>query len=186
MSDLKDLITGPPVHQRHMELQTYPAGEDKVVVEGWLKDERFISGYRWSGDPQPPGIVHWMSVRLLVGNWPLTILDAEAEMPGVPNELCLDTINSVKKVIGIKIVSGYSDEVRRLLGGVAGCTHLTHLLVVMGPAALHGVWTHWSRQARPKPKKMEEIRGLSYLLNSCQLWAEDGPFLRRIKAELEK
>ncbi|MBF0528865.1 MAG: DUF2889 domain-containing protein [Deltaproteobacteria bacterium] len=186
MTSIKDLITGPPIHQRHIEIRTYPASNDQVVVEGWLKDERLISGYRLSGEPLPSGIIHWMCIRLLVGDRPPTILDAEAEMPGIPHELCEETRDSVKKVIGLPIVSGYSEKIHALLGGVAGCAHLTHLLVVLGPAAIHGVWTKSSQQSRPRPEKIEEIPGLRYLVNSCRLWAEDGVFMRQLKNSLKK
>jgi hypothetical protein len=80
MGNLKNLIHGEPVHERRLELRTYPLEEDKIVVEGSLKDDRLRKGYHWDGRPRPKGTVHWMCVRLLVGGWPLTILDAEADM----------------------------------------------------------------------------------------------------------
>ena len=184
MSRLKNLITEDAVHERRIEVRTYPAKDDRVVVEGWLRDERFCQNFHWSGKERQPGIVHHMCVRMLVGDWPLTILDAEAEMPGVPESLCLETKNSVEKIIGMKIVGGYSDEVRRRLGGVKGCTHLSHLIVVMGPAALHGFWAQAMRRPQPVPESVDKIPGLELLVNSCQLWAEDGPFLEMIKQEL--
>ena len=92
MSRLKDLIREAPVHERRLTFKTYPLENDRVIVEGWLRDERFAAGFHWNGQSRPPGVVHWMCVRLLVGGWPLSILDAEAEMPGVPHELCPTTL----------------------------------------------------------------------------------------------
>ncbi|MFH1138371.1 MAG: DUF2889 domain-containing protein [Pseudomonadota bacterium] len=186
MSRLTELITGPPVHERRLEIKTFPANDGQVLVEGWLRDERLVDGFHWNGGARPAGTVHWMCVRLLVGNWPLKILDAEAEMPGVPHEMCPTTLDSVQKIVGLPIVSGYSEEVRRRLGGVAGCTHLTHLIVVMGPAALHGLWTQASTQKTPPPRSWEEMPGRPYLVNSCKLWAEDGPLLRLAKEFFDK
>lgn len=186
MSRLKDLIRESPVHERRLEFRTYPLEDGRLLVEGWLRDERLIPGYYWNGRQRPPGVVHWMCVRLLVGGWPPSILDAEAEMPEVPHELCPGTLESVKKVIGLCIVSGYSEEVHKRLGGIQGCAHMTHLITVMGPAALHGYWTHYSRHRRPPPRSLEEIAGLSYLINSCKLWKEDGPMMDMIRTELEK
>ena len=184
MSMLKDLIKGAPVHERRLELRTYPLDNDQLIVEGWLKDDRLIQGYHWNGKLLEPGAVHRMCVRMLIGGWPVTILDAEAEMPQTPHELCPTTLDSVKKIIGLQIVSGYSEKVNHLIGGVRGCNHMTHLIVVMGTAALHGYWTHYSRERHPIPRSLDEFMGLSNLVNSCALWGEDGPIMQEIRTVL--
>jgi hypothetical protein len=108
MSTLKDLIKEAPVHERRLELRTYPLDNGQLIVEGWLRDDRLVRGYHWNGKPREAGAVHRMCVRMLIGGWPVTILDAEAEMPRTPHELCPSTLDSVKKIIGLQIVSGYS------------------------------------------------------------------------------
>jgi hypothetical protein len=183
---LKDLIRNSPVHEREIAVRTYPLEDERLIVEGWLKDTRSVSGYHWDGQPNPAGVVHWMCVRLLVGGWPITILDAEAEMPGVPHELCQTTRDGVKRMVGIPIISGYGEAVRERLGGVLGCAHLTHLVTTMGPAALHGYWTQHSRKRRPLPRSMEGLEGLETLINSCRLWREDGPFVQEIRETIQK
>ncbi|UCF82503.1 MAG: DUF2889 domain-containing protein [Desulfobacteraceae bacterium] len=186
MTRLIDLVKNAPVHERRLEFRTYPLEDDRLIVEGWLRDERLVPGYHRNGESRPTGVVHWMCVRLLIGGWPVTILDAEAEMPDIPHELCPTTLESVKRIVGLSIVSGYSEEVHKRLGGVQGCAHLTHLIVTMGPAALHGYWTHQSRQRRPIPRFLDEFQGLTTLINSCKLWKEDGPLMQMIRETLEK
>jgi len=185
VSKIKELIREAPVHERRLELRTYPVENDQLVVEGWLKDDRLIRGYHWNGKPREPGAVHRMCVRMLIGGWPVTILDAEAEMPRTPHELCPGTLNSVQKIVGTQIVPGYGEKVNQLIGGVRGCNHLTHLIVVMGTAALHGYWTHYSRKPHPVPRSLGEFRGLSSLINSCSLWGEDGPIMAEIRAVID-
>ncbi|MBW1786589.1 MAG: DUF2889 domain-containing protein [Deltaproteobacteria bacterium] len=182
MTRLKDLAEKhSPVHERKIELHTYPINEDEVVVEGWLRDERLVKGYFWDGETRLPGVVHHIGVRLLVGGWPLRILDAEAEMRRVPQELCPTVLDTVKKVVGLTIESGFSGRVLELLGRVEGCTHMSYLVMAMGPAAVHGYWTHKSRKRRPAPRSMEEFPGLGALVNSCMLWREDGPLIQKIE-----
>jgi hypothetical protein len=173
------------IHQRVLDLSTYALDDEKVMVEGFLRDERFRPIYDLSGQKREQGVVHHMVIRLVVGGVPLRILDAEAEMLHVPLPLCVTTRESVKKIIGLKIKSGFGEKVHKLIGGVQGCAHLTHLLTVMAQEAVHGYWTHKMRKPGPAPGSLEEIEGLSYLLNSCSLWRKDGPILQEIKEFLE-
>lgn len=186
MTTLKDLARDAPIHERRVEIRTYPLEDERLIVEGWLKDERLVSGYHWDGRPRPTGVVHWMCARLLLGGWPLSILDAEAEMPDVPHDLCPSAMDSVKRIVGLSIVSGFSEEIHRRLGGVQGCAHLTYLIVAMGPAAVHGYWTQMSRELQPVPHSLEEFPGISAVINSCMLWKEDGPLTQEIRARIEK
>jgi hypothetical protein len=41
------------------------------------------------------------------------------------------------------------------------------------------------RKPEPPPGSLEEIEGLSYLLNSCSMWRKDGPIMQEIKEFLE-
>jgi hypothetical protein len=173
------------IHQRVLDMSTCALDDEKVVVEGTLRDERFRPIYELSGQKREEGVVHHMIIRLVVGGLPLRILDAEADMPHVPMPLCVTTRESVKKIIGLKIKSGFGEKVHKLIGGVEGCAHLTHLLTVMVQEALHGYWTHKMRKPEPPPGSLEEIEGLSYLLNSCSMWRKDGPILQEIKEFLE-
>jgi len=116
----------------------------------------------------------------------LTIIEAEAEMHKAPNELCPTVADSVKKIVGLSIASGFSDQVRKRLSGVVGCSHLTHLILAMGPAVLHGFWAQQTRKPLPVPGSFEEVPGLPYLINCCRLWKEDGPLVERLHDFIER
>jgi hypothetical protein len=186
MTTLKDMIPGNPIHSRDLGFRTYALEGEKVIVEGRLTDERFHPIYDLAGEVREKGLIHDMVIYLLVGDMPLRILDAEVEMRHVPREDCRTTRESVRRIVGVEIKSGFSDRVHKLMGGVEGCAHLTHLLVVMVQAALHGYWTHQMRQPRPVPRTLEEMEGLAYLVNSCALWEKEGPIVREIRGILEK
>jgi hypothetical protein len=182
MPRLKDLIgKHAPVHERRITLRTYPVNDNEVVVEGWLRDERLVQGYFWDGNVRSPDVVHHIGVWLLVGGWPLRILDADAEMKRVPQELCPTVRDTVKKVVGLTIESGFSGRVLDRLGRVEGCTHMSYLVMAMGPAAVHGYWTHKSRKKRSVPRSMDDFPGLNALVNSCMLWREGGPLLKKLE-----
>jgi hypothetical protein len=186
MRSLKDKIKGKPIHRRLLDLRAFPVGDDKIIVEGSLRDERFRAVYELSVKKRNKGVIHDLVIRLLVGGSPLKIEDAEAEMPHVPHELCEGTRESVKKIIGFEIRSGFGERVHKMIGGVRGCAHLTHLVIVLAQEALHGYWTHKMSKPGSPPKSFEEIDGLEYLVNSCSLWRKNGPLVKEIEGFLEE
>lgn len=186
MASLKDKIKKEPIHRRLLNLRSYPVDGEEILVEGSLKDERFQAVYDLSGDIRKEGVIHDLAIRLLVGGKPLRILDAEAEMPHVPRERCRETQESIKRIIGLEIRSGFGEKAHKLIGGVKGCAHLTHLLIVLVQEALHGYWTQKMRNPEPPPRSVEDIDGLSYLVNSCRLWRENGPLMKEIEAVIER
>jgi hypothetical protein len=148
-------------------------------MEGWLYDERLVDIYTWENLIRPKGVVHRMCVRLLVGGKPPTILEAEAEMFEVPHDLCRTTLQTVERIVGLSIASGYTAKVHELLGGTQSCTHLAHLVAAMGPAATHGYWTNRSQRRKPSPHKADRSERLTALIDSCKIWKRDGPLVQK-------
>jgi hypothetical protein len=179
-------MSGEPIHRRLLDLRTFPAGDDKVIVEGSLRDERFRAIYELSGKKRDKGVIHDLVIRLLVGGLPLRIQDAEAEMSQVPRELCRTTQESIRKIIGLEIRSGFGERVHKMIGGVRGCAHLTHLVIVLVQEALHGYWTHKMGKHGPPPGSVEKVDILAYLVNSCSLWRKNGPFVKEIEGLIEE
>jgi hypothetical protein len=186
LGGIKELIENAgPVHQRAIEVKSYALEDGRLIVEGWLRDDRFVDGYTWAGERRPKGVVHWIGARLIIGGWPITIEAAEAEMLKIPHDLCPTTIDSIEKVVGLNIASGFTDRVKRLLGGTAGCIHLSHLVAATGSAAVHGYWTQHAREKRPLPGSLDEMPGLAVVIDSCRLWKKDGPLISRLREIVE-
>ena len=186
MDSLKERISGEPLHSRCIDMRTYAVDENTILVEGWLREDRFDAVYDLTGEQCPPGPVHHMAIRLLVGGTPPTILDAEAEMAHVPLEICQTTLEAVSSLIGLDIAAGFRKKVRRLMGGEKGCAHLTHLLTVMSQAVFQGAIAHKRRHPIPLPPAVEDVAGLEYLVGSCRAWGADGPKMKRLKAAVKK
>lgn len=186
MGSLKTMITGDPLHCRSIDMKTYALDEDTILVEGWLREDRFQQVHDITGEEVDPGPVHHLAIRLLVGGTPPTILDAEAEMAHVPLDICHDTLDTIEKMIGLSISSGFMKKVRRLMGGDKGCAHLTHLLTVMSQAAFQGYVAHKRRRPPVIPDSLEAVEGIEYLLGSCRAWKADGPKVMKLKAAIKK
>jgi len=105
-------------------------------------------------------------------------------MDTVPRDICRKMEDSVQAVRGVAIEHGYTKEILRRIGSVRGCTHLTHLIVAMGPASLHGYWTHRSMEPSPMPEAIDDLPGYAHLVGSCSIWAKDGPFIKEMEEKI--
>jgi len=172
---------GERVHTRAIRIDTFAVDDDHVIVEGVLEDNRHLPSYSLAGKERPPRQIHGMTVRLLIGGMPARIVDAEADMPEVPQEQCRAAVRSVEKLVGMSIVYGFSKEVKDRLDGVEGCSHLTSLILTMGSAAVQGMAAHRAR--KPPAPEMGAVM-LEYLKNTCCTWREDGPAYQNVLQEV--
>jgi hypothetical protein len=166
------------IHTRRVEIATYEGGSDSIIVEGVLTDERLATSYRPSGEALPPGTVHHMIIRMEVRGPKLVIEDIEVEMPTVPMQECLETLDSLIPIRGLPIVSGFTNRVKDLVGGVKGCAHLVALITAMAPAAVQGAWAVMTGKPRDPatflPGAVERIK------DTCRVWRSDGPKFKAV------
>ena len=186
MGSLKDLINGNPFHSRSIEMKTYALDDDTILVEGWLREDRFEPVFALTGEKIEQGPVHHMAIRLKLGGTPPSILDAEAEMVHVPLDCCHSTLETINNLIGLEISAGFKKKVRAMMGGEKGCVHLTHLLTVMSQAAFQGHVAHKRKSRQPLPGSLEAVEDIDFLLGSCRAWGRDGPKVNSLKAALAK
>ncbi|HOS98044.1 MAG TPA: DUF2889 domain-containing protein [Deltaproteobacteria bacterium] len=173
-----------PVHTRDITVATYPAGRDAVMVEGRLTDERRSGIFSiTTGEEIPPGIVHDMVLRLLVTGPRLIIEDLEVEQVRLPRDVCRETVESLRPLIGQSISTGFTSHVKKTFGGPRGCTHLNALLIAMAPAAVQGFWTHVAGRpiSRSEASRFMDSR---LLIDSCWVWRRGGPLDEEVRAIL--
>jgi hypothetical protein len=89
------------IHNRKIDITTYEGAHDSVIVEGILHDERLVETYRPTGDKHPPGTVHHMIIRMEIKGPKLIIEDIEVEMPTIPYEACLETLDTLNQLKGM-------------------------------------------------------------------------------------
>ncbi|HQI00438.1 MAG TPA: DUF2889 domain-containing protein [Deltaproteobacteria bacterium] len=174
------------VHSRSIGITTHSRGEDSIVVEGTLKDERLVDTYSVAtGGKMEPGPIHDLAIRLFIKGPGLLIEDVEVDINHVPRDECHRTKESLRPLIGRSIAPGFTVWVKVNLGGPRGCTHLNSLLLAMAPAALQGFWS--SRTSRPVDMR-QASKGLAreYLIDTCWVWRSDGPLARELTSSLQK
>jgi hypothetical protein len=178
---LLEELKGERIHTRSIRIETFSVDEDRVLVEGTLEDTRLQPIYTIAKQRRKAGKVHGMVVRFLLGDMPTKILDAEAEMPTVPSEGCREAIDSVKELIGLPIVYGFTKAAKDRLGGTEGCNHLSSLMLTMGSVAVQGMAANRGRTP-PAPEAREMM--LEYVRNSCCVWREDGEHYKKTLEEI--
>ena len=184
---LKDIIDQKKsIHNRNISLVTYPHNDSEIIVEGTLIDRRDKKIFNILGKVVEPGFVHHMVVRLLVKGNPLMIVKAEAEMHHVPMDDCRTTLVTLEKLIGIEVRSGFSNIIRKTIGGKNGCTHLTHLITVMGQEIVHGWLTHKRSDRKTVPERIDSFTGSEYILNSCKMWTKGGPRWKSLEKKIRQ
>ncbi len=174
------------IHTRNIHLATYPHENQMIVIHGILKDERYVPVFDVTGEIKGPGVIHHMDVKLLIAPDPLHIKTAQATMLHVPMAECRTTLDLTAKLEGLQIKPGFSTALRKIMGGNKGCTHLCHLITVMGQEIVHG-WLTWKRKENsPLPDNIEELSESGFLVDSCRMWKKDGPKMDRLIAAIKQ
>lgn len=167
-----------PIHTRAITCQAFLRGDDLWDIEGRLTDTKtygFPNKDRGRIAPGEP--VHDMSIRLTVDG-DFHIRAVEAVTDAAPFTICPAITGAFQCLVGLSLGPGFNREVRRRLGGVAGCTHLVDLLGPMATTAHQAIWPF--RQARPEDPPGEAAPGRRPRhLDTCHALASDGPVVKR-------
>jgi hypothetical protein len=131
----------PPVsrqlrHRRAICAEAYEREDGLWDIEARLTDEKprdvvLASGVRPNGLP-----IHELWLRITIDR-KLNVVDAEASSDWVPYPgICQTASPAYRALIGLNLFNNFRRDANRLLGGTAGCTHLTELCAVMPTAAI--------------------------------------------------
>lgn len=166
------------LHTRNIQMTSYGYRADAIVLEGRLMDERFYPSHNLFGEHRPPGIVHDMTLRMVIAGPGLVIEDLEAQMATVPNTECREALASVAPLKGERITGGFTARVHQRIGGGSGCAHLVALARAMASAAVQGAYAAMSRQ--PPPGGSYPMKSLRAVIDTCHIWRSDGPLVQRL------
>lgn len=183
-----DPLDLPLIHHRRYDVKAYREGDDRLRLRGTVIDEK-PPGVYFDGDPEPL-TVHHMVLDVVVAFPSLEIVDAELVMRTHPHRECLAIEEHYEKLVGLSVARGFTHRIRELFGGPRGCTHSTALLQAMAPVVIQSTWSMRmlsdTEQVVPPPLSKhptdEELRQrFVFNLNTCHVWAEDGPVIERLK-----
>ena len=172
------------LHTRAISTTTYRVDDARILVEGTLRDERQVETYSLTqGERVAPGVVHDLTLRLLIQGGSLTIEELEVEMAHVPLELCRKSPEGLMKLRGERIAPGFSNRIRESFGGPHGCAHLNALLLSMASAAVQGFWSLMA--TRPlTPAEGAGAMDPAYLVDTCWVWRRGGELYEELCTRL--
>jgi len=173
---------GKLVHTRKIEIRTYDLGNDRVRIEGKLTDIKNPSDAD-GGMREGSTLIHDLLARIWVQGPELTISRVEADMAHIPREVCSEALPGLQRLVGLKIISGFTAKVKALIGGIRGCAHLTSLFLSLGPVVVQGYWAAYGDRRESRSLDSPVI---SRVINSCHVWRKDGPLLRSLASSWEK
>jgi hypothetical protein len=177
------------LHDREYSVRVYRRNERELVARGRIRDVK-PPGLYVEGDPEPLTI-HDMVVDLTVAYPSYEITGFDVVFDTHPQPACPAITEAYGKLVGLSIARGFTHKLRELFGGPRGCAHVTALLQAMGPALIQSAWsisvsadprTRAAGAADGEEREPTPIERMGRNLNTCHLWAEDGPLVQRVLA----
>ena len=133
------------LHTREVRCQGFRRADGLWDIEGHLVDTKtYAFDNQWRGHVEAGVPVHQMWIRLTLDDH-RTIQAVEAVTDHSPYEVCGAITPNFQRLVGLRIVPGFTARVKELLGGTEGCTHLVELLGPMATTS-YQTMTSWSRR----------------------------------------
>jgi hypothetical protein len=177
---LSDPAPREALHDRTIEMHGYIRDDGLWDIEGRIVDTKtYAFENEWRGEVAPGVPVHEMQVRLTIDD-DRVIQACEATIEHHPFPTCPGAAPNFAGLKGIKIGPGWMRDVRKIVGGTNGCTHIVEMLAQMGTVAFQ---THVAkdRVKGPKDPKADTTkkRVRPALIDSCHALASDGPVVEK-------
>lgn len=174
------------VHTRQITCRAFRLKNGWLEIEATLVDEKGQEVPFRSRPPVTPGAhMHSMSLLLTV-DAEFLIRDVKADTLTAPWAMCGGTDPGYRKLIGLRIGPGFSQQMKKLVGGIEGCTHVTELVAQAANTYMQASWP--DRIARQMavsgdPRQWPDQSAVGFV-NHCHAWRQDGETLAQEYPEL--
>ncbi|MDD5176612.1 MAG: DUF2889 domain-containing protein [Sterolibacterium sp.] len=173
-------------HTREIVCKAYRRRDSLWEIEGRVSDEKAQEVPFRSRPPVKAGEnIHQMSLTLIIDN-DFTIQAVQATVSTAPWPECGETETAYRKLVGLRIGPGFSQQVRKLLGGSLACAHLNNLIGELANTYVQASWPdRWARQwtYTADPRHWPDQRTLAFV-GQCHAWREGGEALSSEYPEL--
>jgi hypothetical protein len=168
------------IHSRQVECRGYRRSDGLWDVEGHLTDTKTYGFENEFRGVVPPGVpVHEMWVRLTVDD-EMVIQDIETSTDHSPFSLCVSAGGNFGRLKGLKVGAGFLSQVRKLLGGTEGCTHLVEMMGPLATTVFQSIFPYRERQRKAAGERAEKTGERPQLLDTCHAFASDGEVTKQL------
>ncbi len=121
---------------------TSPTSDSRTSVYNRKKDVNiFLTDFGLTVVAKMGDRAHEMEVELDVELPSMVIKDIRGKMIRIPRKICAGALPTLKQAVGMTIKRGLSVKMEETIGGKAGCSHLTNLVMEACYCSFQGVYT---------------------------------------------
>lgn len=166
------------MHTRTIECNGYLRDDGLWEVEARLRDTKPFNqpAHRFREELKPGDPVHDIGLRLAIDD-SMTVREAEATMLATPYPTCIEVEGILQRLVGERVGPGWRETVRRKIGRLETCTHLSELL---GPAVttLFQTMSHGKTpEGRDTMDHQRQRTEPPFFVGGCHSWRTDGPIV---------
>jgi Protein of unknown function (DUF2889) len=169
------------LHTRAYEVEALLEDDDHIRIVGHLRDVK--PDGLWGIEDTEPITIHHMQLEMVIHATTLVITSVDVFMHVHPQVYCPDALPKYDQLVGLSIARGFTNNVKLLFGGPRACTHIGALINAMAPVAIQAMWGFAAVQREragrgsEAPTLEEREAGRLRNLNTCHVWASDGPVM---------
>ncbi|MGH0038558.1 MAG: DUF2889 domain-containing protein [Myxococcota bacterium] len=135
-------VTGHPLHTRSLTTVTHMRADGRLQARGDVNDLRKCGFVPMVGGIQPAGIIHQMSIDLVLDPASRRIDELVVDQPFVAiepsewtaGECCRDPAVRLQELVGEPVDGSLTKKLSGVFGGPRGCSHLLTLFQLMASA----------------------------------------------------
>ncbi len=170
-------------HTRTITCNGYRRKDGLWDIEGSITDVKSYSFQNdWRGTIQKGEPLHEMWIRLTVDN-DLTVIAVEAHIDNSPFQVCPSITPNFQRLVGLRMVAGWTKQVKQALGGIQGCTHLVDLLGPVATTAFQTIIPVLAREkgqaSMPAVDQEGDEKKRPPLINSCHAFSSTGDVVKK-------
>ena len=182
MASTDTQVTREELHFRRIDMRGYRRSDGLYEVEGRVTDRKphdFVVSHGVKLVPAREPI-HDMGVRLVFDDR-MFVHDVETFTDAAPYAICPEGGRALQGLKGLRIVSGWSKEVRSRMSGDRSCTHLMELLIPLGTIAFQSL----SFLYKIRPERIDKT-GRPTRIDSCYAYGAERELVARIWPEFHR
>ena len=169
-------VTREELHFRRIDMRGYRRSDGLFEVEGRVTDRKPYDFMPFSGggrDVPAHEPIHDMGVRVVYDSQ-LRVRDVSTFTNAAPYGHCPEGGRALQSLKGLRMISGWSKEVKSRLGGARSCTHLMELLIPMATTAFQSLSV-----LRLNQDDKVDITGRPIKIDSCYAYGAQRELVRR-------